>query len=66
MEFLGFLFGIVFMFIVVIPFWKIFEKAGFAPALSLVMFVPVVNLVALYMLAFSEWRGPYGGGGRVA
>jgi hypothetical protein len=61
MEFLTFGMGFILLIVVVIPFWKIFQKAGFAPALSLVMLIPIVNIVALYMLAFSEWRGPYGG-----
>jgi hypothetical protein len=41
--------------ILVVPFWQIFKRAGFSPWLSLVMFIPVVNLVALYMLAFASW-----------
>ena len=43
---------IVFM----VPFWKIFGKAGFPPALSLVMLIPIVNLVALYFVAFANWQ----------
>jgi hypothetical protein len=42
--------------IFVIPFWKIFSKAGFAGALSLLMIVPFVNLIVLYIVAFSEWK----------
>ena len=42
--------------IFVIPYWKIFSKAGFAGALSLLMIVPVVNLIVLYVVAFSEWK----------
>jgi hypothetical protein len=42
--------------IFVIPFWKIFSKAGFAGALSLLMIVPLVNLIVLYIVAFSEWK----------
>lgn len=42
--------------IIVIPFWKIFSKAGFAGALSLLMIVPLVNLIVLYVVAFSEWK----------
>jgi len=41
--------------IIVVPFWKIFEKAGFPPAMSFFMLIPVVNLVMVYVLAFSEW-----------
>lgn len=50
------LFGIVSV-LVVIPFWRIFEKAGLPPALSLLMLVPVANIVALYFVAFSSWPG---------
>ena len=42
--------------IFVIPYWKIFSKAGFAGALSLLMLVPLVNLIVLYVIAFSEWK----------
>lgn len=47
--------GLVFAFIIVIPFWRIFPKAGYSRWLSLLMVVPVVNLIALYYLAFSSW-----------
>jgi len=42
--------------IVVIPHWMIFKKAGFPPFLGILMVVPIVNLVLLYVLAFSEWK----------
>ncbi|MGC2298486.1 MAG: hypothetical protein WA476_06760 [Acidobacteriaceae bacterium] len=47
------LIGIV---ILIIPYWMIFKKAGFSPWLSLLMFVPLVNFIMLYVLAFSEWK----------
>ena len=34
------------------PFWKIFQREGFHPALSLLMMVPVAGLVVLYFVAF--------------
>ena len=37
------------------PFWRIFTKAGFSGWFSLLMLVPMVNLVTLYVLAFSDW-----------
>ena len=46
------LFSIV---ILLIPYWRIFRKAGFPPALSLLMILPIVNIIMLYFLAFSEW-----------
>ena len=41
--------------IMVLPYWQIFKKAGFAPALSLLMLVPFVGLIVLFVIAFSEW-----------
>ncbi len=41
--------------IVIIPFWKIFSKAGFTGWLSLAIVVPFVNIIALFYLAFAEW-----------
>jgi hypothetical protein len=47
---------LVFLPIFVLPYWKIFSKAGFAGALSLLMIIPLVNLIVLYVIAFSEWK----------
>ncbi len=44
------------------PFWKIFEREGFAPPLSLLMLIPVVNLVLLYVVAFSARPVPASAG----
>lgn len=42
--------------IYLIPYWKIFSKAGFSGWLSLLMFVPLANLIVLYVVAFSQWK----------
>ena len=42
-------------FVVYLPYWQIFKKAGFSPWLSLLMVIPLVNLCALYYLAFVRW-----------
>lgn len=42
-------------FVVFLPFWQIFKKAGFSPWLSLLMAIPVISLCALYYLAFARW-----------
>lgn len=39
----------------VIPFWKICSKAGFPGALSLLMLVPVANLILPFYIAFAKW-----------
>jgi hypothetical protein len=38
-----------------IPYWRIFKKAGFPGALSLLMLLPIVNVIMLYYLAFADW-----------
>lgn len=43
--------------VVLPPFWVIFKKAGFQPILSVLMLVPLVNLIVLYVVAFSAWKG---------
>lgn len=37
------------------PYWRIFRKAGFAPAFSLLMLVPIANIVMLFYLAYVDW-----------
>jgi hypothetical protein len=41
--------------IIILPLWKVFSKAGYPGALSLGMILPVVNIVLLYFLGFSDW-----------
>jgi hypothetical protein len=41
---------------VLVPYWMIFKKAGFQPILSILMLVPLANLVTLYVVAFSRWK----------
>jgi len=41
--------------ILIIPFWQLFSKAGYSGWWSLLMIVPLVNLITLYVLAFSSW-----------
>ncbi len=45
-------------FVLVIPFWQIFKKAGFSPWFSVLMAIPVLNIVVLYFFAFTRWRVP--------
>jgi len=56
-----FVFGIVCL---LIPYWRIFGKAGFPPPLALLMVIPLVNIAMLYFLAFAPWpslnKDPHG------
>lgn len=47
---------IVFVALVLIPYWMIWKKAGFSPWLCVLMIVPLVNFIMLYVLAFAEWK----------
>lgn len=46
---------IIFTILLVLPFWRICTKAGFAGAWSLLILIPLVNLIFLYWLAFADW-----------
>jgi hypothetical protein len=41
--------------VVIIPFWRICQRVGYSPWLSLLMALPLVNLIFIYILAFSNW-----------
>jgi len=47
------------MFLWIFPLWRIIEKAGYPPFISLLAIFPVVGLILLWWLAFSRW--PIGG-----
>ena len=56
----GVLFFILILFIVlvavmIIPYWKIYQRTGQSGALSLLQLIPVVNIIMLFVLAFSAW-----------
>lgn len=46
---------ILWLVIFVIPGWRIVAKAGYPGALSLLLFVPLVNVIAIWVFAFSKW-----------
>ena len=45
----------IFGVLAILPFWKIFSKAGFSGWMSLTQIIPLVNVIALFYLAFAEW-----------
>ena len=55
----GFMMGplgmLVIAALIVIPVWRICQKAGFSGMLALLIFVPLVNIIFLYWLAFTKW-----------
>lgn len=46
---------ILFAIIIVIPFWRICQKAGYAGWLSLLVLIPLANIIFIYFLGFAEW-----------
>jgi hypothetical protein len=53
--------GILVALLLLVPLWKIFGKAGFAPAWALLIFVPGVGgLAILLLLAFRRWPATEG------
>ena len=51
----GLIMCLIIVVLIILPFWFIFSKAGYSKWLSLLMVVPIVNIVILYFLAFSTW-----------
>jgi hypothetical protein len=48
---------LVYALILIVPFWRIFPRAGMPSPLSILMGVPLVNIVLLWVLAFKRWPG---------
>ena len=44
------------LFVVVgVPLWRIVKRTGLPPVLSLLGFVPVANVIFIWVFAFMEW-----------
>ncbi len=55
-------FGVIYAIIVIVALvlgiiinWRIASKAGYSGALSLLMLIPFVNIVIIFIFAFSKW-----------
>ena len=46
---------IIFLLAYLISFWKIFNRVCYPGWASLIMLVPLLNIVALLFVAFSKW-----------
>ncbi|HLL27557.1 MAG TPA: hypothetical protein VKT73_07900 [Xanthobacteraceae bacterium] len=48
--------GLIFWFVILgIPLMQILRRTGFSRAWVLIMFVPIVNIVFLWIYAFTRW-----------
>jgi hypothetical protein len=39
----------------VVPFWKIFSRAGFKPGFAFIALIPGGVLILLWVMAFAKW-----------
>ena len=46
---------ITFTIFFVIPFWRLFQRTGFKPALALIVLIPGGILVLIWVVAFAKW-----------
>lgn len=46
---------VVMVILVLYPIGRILRRLGLSPFWSLLVFIPLVNLVSLWVLAFSDW-----------
>lgn len=54
----GLIFGIIGLALTIFfiyVYWRIFSKAGFSGALSLLLLIPVANIIVICYLSFAEW-----------
>jgi hypothetical protein len=41
--------------VIVLPIGKILHRIGFSPLFALLLFIPVINIIFLYAIAFRRW-----------
>jgi hypothetical protein len=46
---------LVWIVVFIVPAWRIVMKAGFNGALSLLMLIPLVNIIMIWVFAFVRW-----------
>ncbi|MGB3177183.1 MAG: hypothetical protein WBH14_04580 [Albidovulum sp.] len=51
----GLLVIVIYCVIIVVPFFQLWKRTGHSGWISLLMLVPLVNLIMLYVLAFKDW-----------
>jgi hypothetical protein len=49
------IFVLLFTLVFLLPFWKIFSKAGYSGWLCLLMAIPGVNAVTIFWFGFADW-----------
>jgi type II secretory pathway component PulF len=49
------IFLLIILIISIVIYWRIAMKAGYPGAYSLLLLIPLVNLIVILMFAFSQW-----------
>ncbi|HLL78845.1 MAG TPA: hypothetical protein VKT25_05060 [Ktedonobacteraceae bacterium] len=49
------LFSLAIFIFVIVVYWRIVSKAGYNGAMSLLLFIPIANIIMIIIFAFSEW-----------
>ena len=53
--------GLIVLILVIVPLWRICTRAGFSGWWSLLVMVPLLNLIMLWVFAYAKWpRDPVG------
>ena len=53
---------VILLALLVIPYWKLWERTGHSGFWGLLMIIPFVNIVSLWVLAFKPWPAVDGRG----
>ena len=53
---------VILLALLVIPYWKLWERTGHSGAWGLLMLVPLANIISLWVLAFKDWPALRGRG----
>ncbi|VVE06523.1 membrane protein [Pandoraea capi] len=51
-SFLALLVSIV---LIGVPVWRILRRLGFSPWLTVLAFIPIVNIISLWLLSYANW-----------
>jgi hypothetical protein len=41
--------------VIVWRYWRVLSRVGFSPWLGVLVFVPLVNIIALWLFAYARW-----------
>ena len=53
----GFLALLVSIVLIGIPVWRILTRLGYSPWFTVLAFIPIVNIISLWLLSYANWPG---------